>query len=464
MIEKFEKKVNEIKEKIDKRICGVFLYMCFSAMTMFAFTMTNNFKIQKQLVQDEYNKSMYQVVSYMNNVEVELEKLEITSTDNLKITTLADIWRKSNLAKTNLESLPVTQDSLQNASKYLAQLSDFSYSVIKQIIRGEKITDRQYEDIAKMHDSSREFSNVLSSIYNDLNTGKIKWDELSKIGENKLEDTNISDEVSNIDKINKTFLEYEGLIYDGAFSNHILTQDPKYLSDKIVEEAVARESIYNIFDTSKVEEINYIGESSGRIELYNYDVKLKYEEFSRSVSITKKDAKLYLMLSDRRVLNENISLDEAKKAGVDFLNSIGYGEMVDTYYLKVENMAIINYVAKQNDVIMYPDLIKVKIALDTGEVLSVEAQGYIFNHTKRELEDLTPYISVDTAREKINNNIEIIKEDIAIIPTESMNEVLAYEFKGKVYDREFLVYINAKNGIEEKILLILDTPGGILTM
>ena len=50
------------------------------------------------------------------------------------------------------------------------------------------------------------------------------------------------------------------------------------------------------------------------------------------------------------------------------------------------------------------------------------------------------------------------------IPTEWKSEILCYEFKGKVDDREFLVYINTENGREEDILIITNTPNGTLAM
>ena len=125
-------------------------------------------------------------------------------------------------------------------------------------------------------------------------------------------------------------------------------------------------------------------------------------------------------------------------------------------------MVIINYAAIQDDIMLYPDLIKVKVALDNGEVCSVESQGYIFNHRKRE--NITPSITEDEARNVVSNRVKIMESSLAIIPTESQNEVLCYEFKGKVNDKEFLVYINADTGKEEDILVILDTPNGNLTM
>ncbi len=461
MIEKFEEKVNDIKRKINKKYFGIFLFMIFGILVIFASNMTNSYKIEKQALQDEYNKYMYQIVGYVNNVEIELEKLTLTNTNNLKITTLADILRLSNLAKSNLESLPVTQDSMQMAAKYLNQVSDYSYMLMKNIVNGGSITAEEQENITKLYNNSKEFSKVLSDIYKDLNSGRIKWDELSKIGDEKLKEDEISEEVLNIDKINKTFQEYEGLIYDGAFSEHILTMEPKYLSKNAVSEEVASNTIYNIFK-DKVESVEYLGEISGRIDLYSYNVKLIEEENIRNVMITKNDAKLYLMLSDRKVLEEKISVEDAKKKGIEFLKNIGITDVEDTYYLKHEGMVIINYAGKQDDIILYPDLIKVKIALDTGDVLSVEAQGYIFNHTKRE--DIKPSITLEEARKVINENVEIKKEGMAIIPTDSKMEVLTYEFRGILDEREFLVYINAKTGIEEKILIIIDTLGGTLTM
>ena len=57
-----------------------------------------------------------------------------------------------------------------------------------------------------------------------------------------------------------------------------------------------------------------------------------------------------------------------------------------------------------------------------------------------------------------------MSENMAIIPTEWKTEIFCYEFKGKIEDKEFLVYINVETGKEEDILVILDTPGGTLTV
>lgn len=459
MIEKIEIKLNKLKKKVNKKVLNVAIFMTFGALIIFSLEMTNNFKRQKNLVQDEYNKSMYLAVSYINNVEVDLAKLLVTSTPKMSAVTLADIWKQANLAKECLEQIPVGQNSMANASKYLTQVSDFSYTLMKQNISDIKLTEEEYEKLKHIYEDSSKLSSKMSDIYDDLNAGRIKWDELEKIGNEKLPDNDISNSIS---EVGKTFQNYEGLIYDGAFSDHLLSSEPKFLSQKEISEDDAKKYIEEvILNDEKIDKIEFKGESNGKIELYNFDVTLDSKQ-KRTISITKNDCKLYLMIGDKKVKEQNISVDEAKKRGMEFLNKLGIDNMIETYYQKTENMIVINYAATQDGVILYPDLIKVKISLDDGKVYGVEAAGYIFNHTTRN--NLKPSISQEKAKSILNSSIEIISSDMALIPTESNSEILTYEFKGKIDNREFLIYINADNAREEKVLLVIDNKNGVLTM
>lgn len=180
------------------------------------------------------------------------------------------------------------------------------------------------------------------------------------------------------------------------------------------------------------------------------------------VQITKKDGKLLLLIYDRKVEEKKITEEEAEEIGRKYLDKLGINNMEATYYLQVDNMITINYAATQKGVVVYPDLIKVKIAMDNGDVCSVECKGYIFNHITRT--DIVSTITMEQARNIINKNIEILDSGIAIIPTDFNTEVLTYEFKGKIEGREFLIYVNAKTGEEQDVLYIINTPGGTLTM
>ena len=130
-------------------------------------------------------------------------------------------------------------------------------------------------------------------------------------------------------------------------------------------------------------------------------------------------------------------------------------------YLKENGFITVNYAYQQDDVVIYPDLIKVKIALDDGEVIGLETTGYLNCHYTRIIP--TNRISIDDARKKLSSKVEITSEGLAIIPTEWKTEKFCYEFKGKADDIDFIAYINAENGEEEDILIITNTPNGTLT-
>ena len=158
---------------------------------------------------------------------------------------------------------------------------------------------------------------------------------------------------------------------------------------------------------------------------------------------------------------EKISEQDAVQMGKEYLASKGSPNMQETYYLKENGFITVNYAYKQGDVVIYPDLIKVKIALDNGEIIGLETTGYLNCHYERNIP--TAQISMEEARENLSDKIEIKSEGLAIIPTEWNTEIFCYEFKGKVEDIDFIAYINAETGEEEDILIITNTPNGTLT-
>ena len=266
MLDKFEKKVAQIKRKLGEKNTGIILFGIVCIIVLGMMILLKRFKIQKQEVQDGYNRAMYDFVANVNNVESEILKLRISNNDTYTMTTLASIFAKSNSAKANLDILPFSANSISNVSKFLTQLSDFSYSLMRDIINGDDIANYK-ENIDTLYDKISELSNVAEEIYSDLNSGSIKWDELRKVGDEKIKESNAQEEVSSVNSIGKTFTEYEGIIYDGAFSNHILTLKPAYLSDKELTNEEVQKILKEKLDINVIE---YKGEQDGKIALYDY--------------------------------------------------------------------------------------------------------------------------------------------------------------------------------------------------
>ena len=294
--------------------------------------------------------------------------------------------------------------------------------------------------------------------------GRISWKELTKDTK-----TAFAQQVDNLStatfsNIDENFGEYAGLIYDGAFSEHMESAEKKGLTGEEIDEEKAKQIAKDFIEEDRIQEFNSNGLiENGNIQVYDFNAKINDDENNNNltISIAKKGGHIVNMNYNREVKTEVISQDEANEKGKEFLNSRGISNMKATYYLKEGGIVTINYAYEQNGVTIYPDLIKVKVALDNGEILGVETSGYLNNHTERTFTKAK--ISMEEARSKLNKSLEITSEGMAIIPTEWKTEILCYEFKGKIDDTDFLVYTNVETGREENILVSIDTPNGILT-
>lgn len=413
---------------------------------------------------NQYNLALYELVDYVQNVENYLAKSIITSTPEYSAETLSKVWREANLAQVYLAQLPVSSTELSNTAKFLNQVSEYSYSLSRKSIYKEELSQEDFDNLKQLHDYASELKNTLDQLSTDMNEGRISWDELTK-------DTEIAfaQQVDNLSattfsNLDENFGEYAGLIYDGAFSEHIETSEKKGLTGDDIDEETAKKIAKEFIGESRISEINSNGLiENGNIQVYDFYAKLNDgdKENPLTISISKKGGHIVNMNYNRQIDLETISYEEANNIGIEFLKSREINNMKETYYLKEGGALTINYAYEQNGVTVYPDLIKLKIALDNGEILGIETTGYLNNHIERDTSNIR--ISKEDAKLNLNKNLEITSEGLAIIPTEWKTEILCYEFKGKIDETDFLVYINAETGKEENILIIIDTPNGILT-
>ena len=449
------------KQTLKSRICIGTILILIIIIGMLLYKMYNMQTDTKNEQNTSYDMAFYQLIDYVENVENFLAKSTISTSSEAGAETLTHVWREADLAVNCLSQLPLNIEQLNKTAKFLNQVSEYSYSLSRKNIYKEELKQEDLDNLKELHKYSLELKNNLNDIADMLSSGQIAWQEVKNNDSDYTRQVDSISQVSFTD-IDNNFNEFEGLIYDGAFSEHIELAEKKGLPDQEISEEEAENIIKEIYK-DKIENIEKNGLiEQGNIAVYQFEVKEKEQEEKAYISISKKGGKIVILNKNREVIEENISRDEANKIGKDFLNNIGYPNMIETYFQTQENIITINYVYEQNKIAVYPDLIKVKIALDDGEVLGIESTGYLNSHTERT--DTRAIITKEQAKAKLNPKLEIQSEKLAIIPTEWKTEILCYEFKGKVDETEFLVYINAANGREENILVIIETPGGILTM
>lgn len=423
-------------------------------------------RIYNTSTENQYNMAFYELVDYVQNVKTYLAKSLITKDDKHGAETLTNVWREANLAQTYLSMLPLESQELENAEKFLNQVSEYSYTLSRKNIDSIDLQEEDLNNLKNLYTYSVDLSNILNQLSEDLSTGRVSWKDLKKDG-----DALFAQQVSNVSQdsfssLEENFHEYSGLIYDGAFSEHLTSSNKKGLTGEAIDEETAKKKAEEFVGKDKIKEISSISLSQNSdIEAYAIGITTNSNE-NISISISKIGGHVMYMNFDKNVTAEIISEEEAKTKAKEFLDSKGYNNMKATYYINQGGVSTINFAYEQKyddnqSVIMYADLVKVKVALDNGEILGIETTGYLSNHHERTF--IPPNISIDEAKLKLNKNIEITNQRLAMIPTEWKTEIFCYEFQGKIDDINFLTYINVENGEEEDTLVITDTGNGTLT-
>ena len=328
------------------------------------------------------------------------------------------------------------------------------------MINGTGITSEEYDTLAKLNGYASELGKSLNGIEEKLYSGELSFSTASAgiMTMVKASGAAILPELENAEK---AFEGYPSLIYDGPFSEHIENMEPAMLQGKDeiprrMARKVAADFIGNVGDKLRFE----YETSNTNLDAYYFTAE--NEDGAVTIGVTKRGGYVLDYVNTREVNAYNYDIKAATMSALAFLESRGIHDMKESYYDTESNIATINFAYMQNGVKCYSDLIKVKVALDNGEVIGMECNGYLMNHRERDLG--VAAMSQEMAIERISSHLSVTDVSLVVIPKDSMREVLCYEFRGSYSGKNFLVYINAQNGREEDILLLIESETGVLTV
>lgn len=412
----------------------------------------------RQSLEDTYNRSFFELTEYVDDIDTLLAKGMLATSAG----EMADISQKlsvqASAAKACLAQLPTAEVRLDKTGKFLSQVGDYTYTLSQSLIDKKSITEAEYENLNSLSSYASSLNQSLADLTQRVYKGEYRFGDNENISLVKVAYAETSDVLSNIEK---EFGEYPSLIYDGPFSEHIENIEPKMT--KNAREITKNEAIVKAATFFKVnaENVTYVGETQNSL-MNSYLLRIRTDSGDVTASLTKRGGYIVYFLNNRRVNKENLSVNDAIHKARTFLKEKGYDNMQNSYYEKTGGIATVNFAYKQNEVVCYSDLVKVKVALDDGEIVGMEANGYIMNHEERNIR--TPVLTKQDARNKVSRRLSIDDVNTALIPKDSKREVLCYEFKGTAGGRNFLIYINAETGREEDIQILIESPDGILTI
>lgn len=429
----------------------------------------NQYTLSGQLstaLTNNYQRLFFDVKKHVENVQVALSKALVSESKDQNVLLLSQIMNEAYFAQDKLSQMPFSHADTAKTEKFLTQVADYSYTLMQNHLDGQELTSKQKEALFNLQKGSAGFNAELSSLHDKLIDSKFNTDVVTRKKKNNIKNANENMLQTSLTSLEKQMGKSPELIYDGPFSDQQLNKKPMALGDKKFSVAEAEKQAKDFVGVKKVEKVTPFESgkdaSTARIPSYTFSIvpKNTSKELAIYIGISTKGGKTVWMENPRAISRTNISIPQAEKKALKFLEEKGYTNMEPNYSLKYDGTITFNFTYKDGDITVYPDLIKVKVALDNGEIVGFDAATYLMNHQKRNI--LEPEITMEKAREFVKIDFEIDSTRLALIP-KGKNEVLCYEFKGKYKDSDFIIYINALNGKEEDVLQIIKNENGTLT-
>lgn len=417
-------------------------------------------------LENHYQRLFFDVKKHVENVQVNLSKALVADSKEQNIVLFSQIMNEAFFAQDKLGQMPITHRESAKTEMFLTQAADYSAYLIQRHLEGQEVTDEQRKALTDLQKNSAKFNGELAKLHEGMMESNFLLGAPSNRQSKKVQQANEKVFQTSLVSVDKQMAKSPELIYDGPFSDQMVNRKPVGLGDKKTSLEEAKKIAQEFFGKERVIEIEVFeeGEHANEVKIPAHTLHIYPENQQKDLAvymgISKKGGNVLWMVNPRPVSKANLSIKNAEEKALKYLKDKGFDNMEPNYSLKYDGTILFNFAYKQNDVTIYTDLIKVKVALDTGEIVGFDASTYYMNHQDRNIG--SPHINEAEARAKVKVNFDINSIRLALIP-KGKNEILCYEFKGKYQDADFIIYINALDGREEQILQIIKDENGTLT-
>lgn len=416
---------------------------------------------------NKYNLAFYNLVNNIQNMEVLLSKTLVGEETWQDTQLFTQLWQESMAAQANLGQIPVPNTSVARTIKFINQVGGYARSLSVQTAGGLPKTDDQWQTLQRLYRQARQLNTEMDRVEADLSSGRLMLSELQRESRSVLRRQGPRLANAGFQAMDSNMQQFPTLIYDGPFSDHLARKQPLGLAGPQVTADQARNKALSFIDQQP--NVTYIAnvarKDNGRIPVYRVEATPRPARDGETITlgVSQQGGQVVWMINSRNTGAPTITVRQGADNAARFLEDRGFKDMESTYYEVRDNTAIYNFAATQGGVILYPDQIKVSVALDNGQVMGFDATGYWMSHRARQLPE--PRLTAARAREKLSPRLQDVTPGrLALIPRTVDQEVLTYEFQGRLDNDVYLVYIDAVTGEEEKVLRVIRQNNGVLTM
>jgi len=395
-----------------------------------------------------YRRAFRELAVHIDGLEAELSKLLVANSPTQQFGGLANILRLVYAAQANLGQLPAYGVNLTRIKNLLAYIQTAALEAA-QGMHSVQPASAMRDAFAQLYE---QVQYVNAELQAQLTAGESKasWASWRGLLPASLPQAADSSPGSRYPLVQALLMIEDGMerFPDPDFPSELKRLKGPLPTGELISaaEAVAAARAF-VPETAAGMELAVTNQSEGEFPTYTVTVKVGDQE-SIAVEIAKAGGHVLWMINPRVVREQRLSEAEMVGFARQFLKDREFPEveLIETDFSL--NRLMCSFVVSEDGVLIYPRLVKVQVAADNGEIVGYQGLAY---QAFAYIRTTTPVLSMEQARAYVIETAEILEQRPAVILDPNFEQKLTYEFRVKHGADQFLIYINAENGAEEKI-------------
>ena len=403
--------------------------VCAAALIFVAVQYRSERDQARAVVEEGYQQRLYEAQEHLQAIGLKLTKAGVASEQSTLAELFSGVSRQAESVLAGLSALPLSHQAMSDTLKFCNQLAEYASQLCLQMAQGEALTVDQLTLLENLRGQCVQLTSQIALAQDAMVQESLR---MAVNGSVFYEEPSAEDRPLEGVAEPDNGMEYPTMIYDGAFSDARRFGEPKALGTEVIDGAKAIELAKSYVGEQRVKSAVSGAETAGALASYGVVLTLN-DGTVLNCEVTKKGGRLLWMVPEHASFPQSLIYD---------------------------GLAVINFVALQDGVLLYPDLVKVQVRMDTGEIVGMEANNYLMNHTVRT--GLSPSMTEEQARQRAGKRLKVHHVRLCVIPYRD-EERLCYELAGQRDEQEFRVYLDGNTGEELEILLMVPAGGGMLS-
>ncbi|HET7656719.1 MAG TPA: germination protein YpeB [Bacillales bacterium] len=402
--------------------------------------------------ENHYQQVFHNLVYHVGELRDRIGTTLAMSSSQTLSPTLAQVWRLSSVAHNEVGQLPLTLMPFHNTQVFLSKIGDFSYRVSTRNLTKRPLSKDEYNTLQALYKQSSAIETELRQVQAVSAKKNLRWMDVKMQLASGNNGSTGNAYVDGFKTINKKVQGYEGIHWgpenaEMAKDRHVQLSQ---LKGNPVSKAEAADIARSFLGYGANVDVNVQSTGKGALHAL-YSVSLRNPKTGAPVymDVTKKGGYPVWMIQDGQYGKPKISLNQAQKVAAKFLKQHDISNMMATQSDQYGDMGAFTFVKKQDNVLIYPESIRMKVSLDSGKVAGYDATDYIVSSKPRTINK--PKITKQQALKALNENVDVKIVRLAVITNDIGKEVLCYEVVGTIGHDTYRIFVNADSGVEEMV-------------